>query len=137
MYHKIHSFQRYNSVILKLRKLKKKITNHHRVTPEHFITPKVKVKVAQSCLTLCDPMNYYSPWNSPGQNTEVASFPFSRGSSQPRDRTQVSHSAGRFSTSITSKETAYSLAVSPLLPFPHPLANTNLPSVSVYSGNVT
>ena len=30
-----------------------------------------------------------SPWNSPGQNTGVA-FPFSRGSSQPRDWTQVS-----------------------------------------------
>ena len=30
---------------------------------------KVKVSVAQSCLTLCDPMD--SPWNSPGQNTGV------------------------------------------------------------------
>ena len=63
MYHKIHSFQGYNSVVLKLTKLKKKQTHklynrHHRVTPEHFITPTVKVKVAQSCLTLCDPMNY-------------------------------------------------------------------------------
>ena len=28
------------------------------------------VKVAQLCLTLCDPMNY-SPWNSPGQSTGV------------------------------------------------------------------
>ena len=27
-------------------------------------------EVAQSCLTLCDPMDY-SPWNSPGQNTGV------------------------------------------------------------------
>ena len=32
---------------------------------------KVKMKVAQSCQTLCDPMNLYSPWNSPGQNTGV------------------------------------------------------------------
>ena len=30
----------------------------------------VKVKVAQSCLTLCNPMDY-SPWNSPGKNTGV------------------------------------------------------------------
>ena len=29
---------------------------------------KVKVKVAQLCPTLCDPMDC-SPWNSPGQNT--------------------------------------------------------------------
>ena len=30
---------------------------------------KPKVKVAQSCLTLCDPMD--SPWNAPSQNTGV------------------------------------------------------------------
>ena len=30
----------------------------------------VKVKVTQSCPTLCDPMNY-TVWNSPGQNTGV------------------------------------------------------------------
>ena len=35
---------------------------------------KVKVKVAQSCLTLWDPI-YCSPWNSPGQNTGAGSFP--------------------------------------------------------------
>ena len=34
---------------------------------------RVKVKVAQSCLTLCNPMDY-SPWNSPGQNTGVGSL---------------------------------------------------------------
>ena len=34
---------------------------------------KVKLKVAQSCLTLCNPMDY-SPWNSPGQNTEIGSL---------------------------------------------------------------
>ena len=34
---------------------------------------KVKVKVAQSCLTLCNPMGLYSPWNSLGQNTGVGS----------------------------------------------------------------
>ena len=34
---------------------------------------KVKVKVAHSCLTLCDPIDY-SSWNSPGQNTGVGSL---------------------------------------------------------------
>ena len=58
---------------------------------------KVKVKDAQSCLTLCDPMDYTG--NSPGQNTGVGAFPFSRGSSQPRDPTQVSRIAGEFFTS--------------------------------------
>ena len=36
------------------------------------------VKVAQLCLTLCDPIDY-SPWNSPGQNTGVVSFPLLQG----------------------------------------------------------
>ena len=35
---------------------------------------------------------------------EWVAFPFSRGSSQPRDRTQVSHIAGRFFTSWDTKE---------------------------------
>ena len=56
-----------------------------------------KVKVAQSCPTLCDPMDY--PWNFSIQNTEWVAFPFSRGSSQPRDQTQVSRIRGRFFTS--------------------------------------
>ena len=39
---------------------------------------KMKVKVTQSCLTLCDPMDY-SPWNSPGQNTGVGSLSLLQG----------------------------------------------------------
>ena len=51
------------------------------------------------------PHELYSPWNSPGQTTGVGilsewvAFPFSSGSSQPRDRTQVSCIAGGFFTS--------------------------------------
>ena len=33
---------------------------------------------------------------------EWVAFPFSRGSSQPRDQTQASHTAGRFFTSWAS-----------------------------------
>ena len=44
------------------------------------------------------PHGLYSPWNSPGQNTGVLAFPF-WGSSQPRDRIQVSRIAGGFFTS--------------------------------------
>ena len=36
------------------------------------------------------------PWDSPGKNTEVVAISFSRGSSQTRDWTWVSHIAGRF-----------------------------------------
>ena len=59
---------------------------------------KVKVKVAQSCLTLCDPVDYTVHGILQARILEWAAFPFSRGSSQPRDRTQVSHIAGRFFT---------------------------------------
>ena len=37
----------------------------------HLPKREVKVKVAQSCPTLWDFMDYIVPWNSPGQNTGV------------------------------------------------------------------
>ena len=45
----------------------------------------VKVKVAQSCLTLCDPMDYTVPGILQARVLEWVASPFSRGSSQPRD----------------------------------------------------
>ena len=47
----------------------------------------VKVKVAQLCLTLCDPMDYTVHEILQARILEWVAFPFSRGSSQPRDRT--------------------------------------------------
>ena len=61
--------------------------------------PKVKVKVAQLCPTLCDPMDYTVHGILHVRIREWVAFPFSRGSSQPRDGTQVSCFAGRFFTS--------------------------------------
>ena len=46
------------------------------------------------------PHGLYSSWNS----MEWVDFPFSRGSSQPRDQTQVSHIAGRFFTLWATRE---------------------------------
>ena len=46
----------------------------------------------------------YSSWNSPGQNTRWVAVLFSRGSSQPRDQTQVSCIAGGFFTSWAPRE---------------------------------
>ena len=40
---------------------------------------KVKVKVAQLCPTFGNPMDYNSPWNSPGQNTGVGSLSLLQG----------------------------------------------------------
>ena len=48
------------------------------------------MKVAQSCPTLCDPMNYTVHRVFQARILEWVVFSFSRGSSQPRDRTQVS-----------------------------------------------
>ena len=44
------------------------------------------------------------PWNSPGKNTGVGSHSLLQGSSQPRDRTQVSCIAGRFFTIWVTRE---------------------------------
>ena len=54
----------------------------------------VKVKVAQSHLTLCNPMDYAIHGILQARILEWVAFPFSRGSSQPRDQTQVSCIAG-------------------------------------------
>ena len=62
---------------------------------------------SESCSFMSDslgPPGLYSPWNSPGQNTVVGTFPFSRGSIQPWDQTQVSHIAGGFFTSWATRE---------------------------------
>ena len=50
----------------------------------------MKVKVAQLCPTLCDPMDYTVHGILQDRILEWVAFPFSKGSSQPRDRTQVS-----------------------------------------------
>ena len=54
------------------------------------------MKVTQSCPTLCDPMDYTAHGILQAKILEWVAFPFSRGSSQPRDQTQVSCTAGGF-----------------------------------------
>ena len=73
---------------------------HKHVTPTRMQIFKImKVKVAQSCPTLCDPMDCIVHGILQARILEWVAFPFSRGSSPPRDRTQVSRIAGRFFTS--------------------------------------
>ena len=50
----------------------------------------LKVKGTQLCLTLCDPMDYTVHGILQARILEWVAFPFSRGSSQTRDQTQVS-----------------------------------------------
>ena len=62
-------------------------------------TEEVKVKVAQLCPILCNPMDYTVHRILQARILEWVAFLFSRGSFHPRDRTQVSHITGRFFTS--------------------------------------
>ena len=50
----------------------------------------MKMKVTQSCRALCKPTDYTVHGILQARILEWVAFPFSRGSSQPRDRTQVS-----------------------------------------------
>ena len=55
----------------------------------------VKVKVTQSCPALCDPMDYTVQGILQARILEWVAIPFSRGSSQPKNQTQVFCVAGR------------------------------------------
>ena len=66
------------------------------------------MKVAQSCPTVCNPRDCIVPGILQARILEQVAFLFSRGSSKPRDRTQVSHIAGGFFTSWAT--------VKPLIP---------------------
>ena len=65
--------------------------------------------VAQSCLTLCNPADYSPPGTFvheifQARILEWVAISFSRESSQPRDRTQVSCTTGRFFTNWATRE---------------------------------
>ena len=62
------------------------------------------VKITQLCPTLYNPMDYTVPGILQAKILEWVAFSFSRGSFQPRDRTQVSHTAGRLVTSRITRE---------------------------------
>ena len=66
-------------------------------------------EVAQSCPTLCNPMECGQPGSSihgvfQARTLEWVAISFSRGSSRPRNWTQVSHIAGRCFTIWASRE---------------------------------
>ena len=69
-----------------------------------YCESEVKVKVAQSCPTLWDPVDYTVHGILQARILEWVAFPFSRESSQPRDQTQVSSIAGGFFTSWATRE---------------------------------
>ena len=70
------------------------------------------VKVSKSCPSLCDPMDYTVRGILQAKILEWVAFPFSRGSPQPRDQTEVSCIAGGFFTSWTTREALIGLVSS-------------------------
>ena len=69
-------------------------------------------EVAQSCLTLCFPMDCNLPCSSihgifQARVLEWVAISFSRGSFRPRDRTQVSYIVGRHFTVWGTREDSY------------------------------
>ena len=81
----------------------------HSQNQWNFWKVKVKSEVAQSCLTLCDPMDCSLPGFSihgifQARVLEWVAISFSRGYSRPRDGTQVSRIAGRCFTVWDTRE---------------------------------
>ena len=74
---------------------------------QQYVYMKVKVKVAQLCPTLYHPMDYRVNVILQARILKWVAFPFSGGSSQSRDRTQVSLIAGEFFTSWATREAQY------------------------------
>ena len=69
------------------------------LVPLPWAPPQMPVKVAQLYLTLCNPMDYTVRGILQARLLEWIVIPFSRGASQPRNRTRVSCIAGIFFTS--------------------------------------
>ena len=69
-----------------------------------FYTEILPVKVAQSCPTICDPMDCTVHGILQARTLEWVTAPFSRRSSQLRGQTQVSRVAGGFLTSWATRE---------------------------------
>ena len=71
------------------------VNSHHLTELQSFVlVMKVKVTVCQLCPTLCDPMDYTVHGILQARILEWVAFPFTRGSSQPRNQTRVSCIAG-------------------------------------------
>ena len=72
---------------------------------EHFLETRriMSVKLVQSCPTLCDPMGYTVHGFLHARILEWVAVSFPRGSSQPKDRTQVSSIVGGFLTSLATR----------------------------------
>ena len=83
------------------------------------------MNVAQSCLTLCDPMDYTVHGILQATVLEWVAVPFSKRSSQPRNQTQVSLIVGRFFTSCSHRGSPEILGSLSLLQWIFPAQESN------------
>ena len=99
-----------------------------------FLTWRSDSEVAQSCPTLCNPMDCSLPGSSvhgifQARVLEWVAISFSRGSSQPRDRTRVSRIPGRRFIIWATREDPYPINLGCLCHWAlhsHGLATTRL-----------
>ena len=102
--------------------------------------PQLSVLFVQSCLTLCDPKDCNPPGSSvhvilQARILEWVAMPFSRGSSQPRDQTQVSCIAGGFFTIWVTREALPQPGKPSAKPAPKSSRETGRDSVEVQGNN--
>ena len=102
---------------------------HHQDISESFLFNRMPTsskgvvkwsEVTQSCPTLCDPMDCSLPGSSIHGIFQVrvlkwVSISFSRGSSRPRDQTQVSHIVGRCFTVWATREVSLAWEISAIV----------------------
>ena len=99
----------------------------------------VKVKVTQSCLTLCNSIDYMVHGILQARILEWVAVPFSKGSSQPRDQTQVFCIAGGFLTTWATREAQEYWSGEPIpspADFPDPGTRLGSPALQVDSSLV-
>ena len=75
-----------------------------------ILSPDPEVKVTKSRPTLCDPTDFIVHGILQARILEWIAVPFTRGTSQPKDRTQVSSTAGGYFTSWATREAQVTLA---------------------------
>ena len=99
--------ENYNMKISSMCKMMSKaVTQKIRFLGHFYIKDEseVKVKVAQLCPTLCNPMDYKVRGILQARILECVSLSLLQASSPPRDQTQVSHISGSYFTSCAKRE---------------------------------
>ena len=115
-YSQLNSFRIYQFDLLAVQGILKSLFQHHSSKASvlwhsafFLVQLSYESEVAQSCLTLCNPMDCSLPGSSvhgifEARVLEWPAISFSRGSSRPRDWTQVFHIVGRSVTIWATRE---------------------------------